>query len=271
MTFFKLCLVGFIWLVGLCIGSFLNVLIYRLPRGISVKRGRSFCPNCRKKISWYDNIPLLSFAMLGGRCRFCRSPISFRYPLVELITGLLTLLIFNSKFLISNQFLIFNFKTVADLVLTLLLVWGLIVIFFIDLEHQVIPDEILLPIILLFLVKQILYSLFFIHNSLLIILLPPLLSFVFMFSIYLITKGKGMGFGDVKLAFLMGLVLGYPKIIVAFYLAFLTGAFLGLILVVVKKVKFGQKIPFGPFLVWGTTASILWGEEILNIARKILF
>jgi leader peptidase (prepilin peptidase)/N-methyltransferase len=162
-------------------------------------------------------------------------------------------------------------QNVFDLVCYLILTWGLIVIFFIDLEHQIIPDEILLPLIVLFSIRQI-----FLLFSLSPITYPlsPTFSaigaFLFLFIIYLVTKGKGMGFGDVKFAFLMGLVLGYPKIIVAFYLAFLTGALVGIILILGRKAKFGQKIAFGPFLALSTIISFLWGDKILSLALKIL-
>jgi len=257
--------------IGVCIGSFLNVLIYRLPRGLGFVKGRSFCPTCKRKINWFDNVPLISFVLLKGRCRFCHSPISWRYPVVELTTALLTLLIFNYKFLIINQFLNLNFQTVFDLVSYLFLVWGLIVIFFIDLEHQIIPDEIILPLIALFFFRQL--FLFF-SLSPITYHLSPIFSAIgaslFLLLIYVSTKGRGMGLGDVKLAFLMGLVLGFPKIIVAFYIAFLTGAFVGIILILGKYAKFGQKIAFGPFLVLSTLITFLWGEKILSLVLKVL-
>jgi len=158
------------------------------------------------------------------------------------------------------------------------LAWSLIVIFFIDLEHQIIPDEIVFPNIFLFLIFHLVtnhpaFAKASAGRQLLITnyLLSALLSSLFLYLIYLITRGKGMGIGDVKLAFLMGLSLGYPKTIVAMYASFLTGAFLGLILVLVKKVKFGQKIPFGPFLSWGTIVAYIWGGKILDISQKIFF
>ena len=161
--------------------------------------------------------------------------------------------------------------SIFDLVLTLILAWGLIVIFFIDLDHQIIPDKILLPLVLIFLVYKTLNSLFIIHNSVFSFILPAFVSSLFLFLIFVLTKGKGMGFGDVKLAFLMGLFLGYPKVVVAFYLAFLTGAFFGIILVLIKKAKIGQKIAFGPFLVFGIFVSYLWGEKIISLVEKLLF
>lgn len=264
-----------IFVCGLCVGSFLNVLIYRLPRGLGFVKSRSFCPKCRKRISWQDNIPLLSFVLLKGKCRYCHKEISWQYPSVELATALLTLLIFNLKFSILNQYQIIqflNFKTILDLILSLLLVWGLLVIFVIDLLHQIIPDEVIIFLVIVFSIR-----LFYPLNTEFLILntknylVSAIASALFLCSIFLISKGKGMGFGDVKLAFLMGLVLGYPKVIVAFYFAFLTGALVGVTLIVLRKAKFGQKIAFGPFLAAGTFVAYLWGEKIISWAQKLLF
>jgi prepilin signal peptidase PulO-like enzyme (type II secretory pathway) len=256
------------FLISLCVGSFLNVLIYRLPRELNFIKGRSFCPNCRKTIAWYDNIPLFSFIVLKGRCRGCHSPISLRYPIVELLTAVITLLILNFKFQIFNQFLVFNFKNILEVFLYLILVWSLVVIFFIDLEHQIIPDEILFPVIVLFLVFSLVTDYRVLITN---YLLPALGSFLFLFIIWAATRGRGMGFGDVKFAFLMGLCLGFPRVILAFYIAFLTGAMIGIILILVKKVKFGQQIAFGPFLAFGTFIALIWGENILKLVQKMLF
>jgi len=247
-----ICLMGsVIFLCGLIVGSFLNVVIYRLPRELDFVKGRSFCPKCKHKISWFDNVPILSFLMLRGRCRFCQSPISWRYPAVELLTGGLFLLGYLSH--LSNlSFVLFS---------------GLIVIFFIDLEHQIIPDEIVIPLSIIFIVFAL------ITNYQLLItnyFLSGLGSFLLLLLLYLVTCGKGMGFGDVKLAFLMGLVLGFPKIVVAFYLAFLTGAIAGVILILLGRAKFKQKIAFGPFLVLGTVVSSLWGDKILKVVTEVL-
>jgi len=248
----------FIFLLGLSVGSFLNVLIYRLPRHLSVVWGRSLCPKCRKKIAWFDNLPLLSFVFLKGRCRACRSPISWQYPLVELLTAVLFVL--GARPYLSD---LSNLGT-AQVGLTLILFSSLIAIFFIDLEQQIIPDEILLPVAVLFVLSSLLTTNYW-------LLATGIASSLFLFLIWALTKGRGMGLGDVKLAFLMGLVLGYPKVIVAFYLAFLTGAIVGVILILAKKARFGQKIAFGPFLAAATIITVLWGEKILSLAQKFLF
>jgi len=151
--------------------------------------------------------------------------------------------------------------------LSYLLICGLVVIFFIDLEHQIIPDEIVIPLSVLFLGYRLLTNIQYLISNFLI---TGIVSFLFLYLIHLLTKGRGMGLGDVKLAFLMGLVLGFPKIVVAFYLAFLTGAFVGVILILLGKAKLKQKIAFGPFLVFGTIFSLLWGEKIVTLAEKVL-
>ncbi|MBI4999389.1 prepilin peptidase [Candidatus Gottesmanbacteria bacterium] len=237
----------FIFTLGLCIGSFLNVLIYRLPRSLPIT-GRSFCPKCQKKISWHDNIPLLSFILLRGRCRHCHSPISWQYPLVELATGIFT--IFNFQFSIFNEFSIFQ------LLFDLLIVYALIVIFFTDLRYEIIPDQIVYPAILISLIYNFL-SYFPFTEVFWGYLLTGFGAAGFFLFLYFLTRKKGMGLGDVKLAALMGLFLGFPKIIIALYLAFLTGAVIGVILVLIGKKKFGEQIPFGPFLAGATILSLV--------------
>ena len=157
------------WIVlalGLVIGSFLNVVVYRLPRGLGFVRGRSFCPKCKHKINWFDNVPVISFLILKGHCRFCGRKISWRYPLIELLAGAL----FYLSYLSHLSFLSY------------LLICGLVVIFFVDLEHQIIPDEIVIPLSILFLVY------FLMTNPQLLItnyLITALISFLFLYFIFL--------------------------------------------------------------------------------------
>jgi len=263
-----------IFIFGTIIGSFLNVLIYRIPRGIGFVKGRSFCPKCKKQIKWFDNIPLFSFVILGGKCRNCKKSISLRYPLIEFITGILTVLIINNQLSIIKQYSIINFQTFFDFGSSLLVVYGLVVIFFIDLEHFIIPDEIVFPLIGISLLNNLyrfrlassaarLAGMTGINILIATNILPAILSFLFFYFLYLITKHKGMGFGDVKLAFLMGLLLGYPGIVLALYISFLTGAFFGVILILRKKAKAKSKVPFGPFLSGAAIIVFLWGEKIL--------
>ncbi len=135
----------FIFIFGLCVGSFLNVIIYRLPKDEKVF-GRSYCPNCQKKIAWYDLIPVFSFCCLLGKCRYCGQKISWQYPIVEISTALIFLAIFNSQFLISNEFQIFSFQILSTSYLFIISCF-FIAIFFIDLKHYIIPDKIVLPAI----------------------------------------------------------------------------------------------------------------------------
>jgi len=244
----------FLFFLGLSIGSFINCVVYRVNHNLSPLKGRSICPRCKHQLAWKDNIPLLSFLLLGGRCRYCSSPISWQYPIVELIAGALAFLIFNFQFSIFN--LIFN----------LIITYSLLAIFVSDLIYTTIPDEIVFPTLFIVFIYLILQSPNFLISNFLIFLLTA----GFFYLLVLITRGRGMGLGDVKLAGLMGLILGWPKIIVALYLAFLTGAFFGVILILLKKKKFGQHIAFGPFLTTATFVSLFWGEKIWFLAEKIL-
>ncbi len=252
----KMIIITLLFILGLCFGSFLNVLIYRLPLSLPIT-GRSFCPQCKKKIAWYDNIPLLSFVLLKGHCRKCHSPISWQYPAVELVTAIFFIL--TPDFVIRDmRYVTWNPEMILHITYYLSLVATLLVIFFSDLRYEIIPDQIVYPAIvvtLLFLVSQ--------YRSLLVSnVLSGLLAAGFLLVLHLLTRGRGMGLGDVKLAGLMGLALGWPKIIVAFYLAFLTGAALGVILILRGKKKLTSQIPFGPFLAGATILSIFYGEAI---------
>jgi len=232
---------------GLCVGSFLNVVIYRLNHGLSPLGGRSLCPRCKKKIAWRDNIPLLSFFLLKGRCRSCRSPISWQYPLVELATGVLTLfVIYYSLFVIHLSLL----TTIYYLLVT----YALMVIFVSDLRYTTIPDQVVYSAIGLALV----WSLG--NREWLSLLAGGVAAAGFFLFLVFVTRGKGMGMGDVKLAGLMGLVLGLPGIVVALMLAFLTGAVTGVILVLIGRKRLGEHIPFGPFLAGATWFNLFWGK-----------
>jgi len=256
----------FIFILGLSTGSFLNVLIYRLPRSLKLT-GRSFCPKCKKKIFWYDNIPVLSFLLLRGKCRHCHSPISKYYPVVELLTGVLFLI--TAILLFGQEIRDMRYEIRFFFLLTyhLFLISSLIVVFFTDLRHRIIPDQLIYPTIIIAFIFQA-YSL---RSTVYSCLLAAFGAGLFFLLLHLITRGKGMGFGDVKLAFLMGLVLGPLRVILALYLAFLTGAFTGVILILAKKKKFGEQIPFGPFLVGSTIVALFWGQEIVEWLTAHLF
>lgn len=250
----------FIFITGLSIGSFLNILVDRFPRNESLIRGRSHCEKCKKILKWYDLIPLLSFISLKGKCRYCHAHLSLYYPVVEFTTGILFVLVYLFVGIMNHEL------RIMDLVYYLFLASSLIVIFFADLKYGIIPDKVLF----LSVIVSLIY-LFLIHNSLFLIhLYSALGALAFFFFLFLITKGRGMGFGDVKFAFLMGLILGFPNIIVALYVAFLTGAIVGIILILWRRKKvFGTAIPFGPFLVLGTFIALFWGENISHLSFLI--
>lgn len=246
-------------------GSFLNVLIYRIPRGLTVICGRSFCPHCRKKISWYDNIPLLSYLVLRGKCRHCQKKISLRYPFVEFLTGFM--------FLISWQWWLRSETDLSLGVFKLLFYWalisGLLVIFFVDLEHLIIPDQMIVFLAAVGLFYNIFTHLGNLSPFLKNYFLVSLLATGFFLLLFWVTRGKGMGFGDVKLVFVLGLVFGFPGTVLAIYLSFLTGALVGIILILTKKSKFGQKIAFGPFLVLGSFLTLFFQKNLEWLIQRI--
>jgi prepilin signal peptidase PulO-like enzyme (type II secretory pathway) len=240
----------FIFLFGITVGSFLNCVIYRLEKNESFLRGRSYCPHCKHILSWQDLIPLLSFLTLKGKCRYCHQKISWQYPFVELATGVL--------------FIFVTYHTFPNLLVTgswLLITSFLIVIFVYDFKHYLIPDKVIYPAIFTsFLCNLILHSKFYILNS----IYSALGASAFFLSIFLISRGKWLGFGDVKLGFLMGLFLGFPNILVSLFFAYLIGAIIGIGLIFAKKKTLKSEVPFGPFLVTGTFVALFWSNQLIN-------
>ena len=256
-----------IFIFGLIIGSFLNVVICRLKTKESIFFTRSKCPKCGVVLKWYDLIPVLSFLIQKGKCSYCRGKISLQYPIVEIITGLLFLQIFNFKFLILNEFLILNY---LNLFYYFLIISFLIIIFVYDLRHYIIPDKIVFPAIII----AVIFNLqFLIFNQFLIFkfsILSALGAGLFFLSIVLLTKGKGMGLGDVKLAFLMGLILGWPSILIALLISFFPGSIIGICLILFGKKGLKSQIPFGPFLS-GATIVVMLFYRFFNVDNFLLF
>ena len=264
-----------IFVVGTFVGSFLNILIDRLKRGETIVWGSSYCEKCGHKLVWNDLVPILSYLGLSGHCRYCRSPIPFWLPVVELVTGLLfVLVVLVLQFLISD----FSWLSIATLLHYYIVSSLLLVIFFSDLKYHLIYDQIIYPAIGVTLAYRIFeafsgmntyfFSSYAMHNTLYNYILSSLLAAAFFYLLYglgpkLFHKDT-MGLGDVKLSILIGLLLGYPKIIVALYLAFLTGALVGVTLIAAKKAKMKSQIAFGPFLVGATFIVWFWGEKIIN-------
>ncbi len=247
----------FIFILGLCIGSFLNCVIYRLENNKKMT-ARSYCPKCKKELKWYDLVPVLSFFILQGKCRNCKKKISWQYPLVEISTALIFLIIFNF------QFSIFNFLNLSFL---LCIACFLIIIFVYDLKHYLILDSVLFPAIAITIIYDLFLSFAIKYNPYYFLnyLLAAAVGSGFFLFIFLVSKGRWMGFGDVKLAVLLGLILGWPDILVSLFLAFFFGAIIGLILMAFKKKGLKSEIPFGPFLIAGTFISMLWGQQLIQL------
>jgi len=231
-----------LFVFGLVVGSFISAFTYRYPRKIQFLTGRSFCPKCKKTISWFDNIPVLSFILLGGWCRKCKKPISRRYPLIELAGGIGFLLIG------------FNLPWLA-------IYCVLLAIFVIDFEKQIIPDELIF--------WGMFFALFLTPDSLAGALLAGFLSATILLLIHLITRGRGMGLGDVKFAVLGGMIVGLKLSLAWLFLAFLTGGIVGVILILGGKKKLKDKIAFGPFLV--TAIPVLHLLSLSSWLRSLLF
>ena len=247
-----------IFAIGLMIGSFLNVCIYRLPKDESIVAPRSYCPNCKKAIAWYDNVPVLSYLVLMGKCRFCKARISPRYPIVEILTASLVTLLFIS-FGASAKFL-------ADSIM----VSGLIVAAFIDFEHQVIPDHVtigglILAPVLAFIFPSIMGEVSRLHG-LFDSILGAVVGAAMIFLIGLLGKAlfkkEAMGEGDIWLLAMIGAFLGWKMTILTFFVAPISGAIVGIFL----KLKDGREIiPYGPHLSFAAVVVVLWGEKILRL------
>ena len=231
---------------GLCIGSFLNVVIARLPEGKSLVFPPSTCPRCGHRIAWFDNIPVLSWLLLRCRCRKCGAPISWRYPAGEAITAAL----FVAAFL--------RFGVSADLVVALIFLCGLVAITGIDLDRQIIPDVITLPGIAAGFVLNLATG----RVSWLDALLGILVGGGIFFVIILISPA-GMGGGDLKLGAMMGAFLGWQLGLLAILLGVLSGGVVAVCLLALGRKGRKDAVPFGPFLALGGALSMLWGKSIL--------
>lgn len=243
-----------LFIVGAVIGSFLNVCIYRLPQHESVITPASHCPACDRRLGWYDNVPLLSYVALQGKCRNCGGTIPFRYPLVELLNAVL--------YVLAG----WKFGLTPELLPALLFISTLIIIFFIDLEHYLIPNVVVLPVAAVGLAAMIIISL-----TTADIEFPQWWTFpvagalsAAFFLVIALLFPRGMGMGDVKLAGMLGFFLGW-QVAVGLFLGFLAGALvgIGLMLAGVKGRK--SRLPFGPFLAAGGLAALFYGQELMGL------
>lgn len=249
----------FAFLFGAVVGSFLNVCICRLPEGRSVVSPPSACPSCGSGIRWYDNIPILSYLLLRGRCRSCRTPISWRYPLVEAINGLLTLSLF------------VRFGPSLTFLSLFLFCCALVTITFIDFDHQIIPDVISLPGIAVGFVFSFFLPWLGWKSSLIGIVAGGGMIWLIIELYYRLRKEEGMGGGDIKLLAMIGAFLGWRAILFTLFAASLVGSIIGVTLMYVRKKDGRLAIPFGPYLAFGAVLYIFYGKQLiywyLNIGR----
>ncbi len=293
---------GLGFILGTVLGSFIKVWADRSLEGKKFG-GRSYCEHCKKQIRWHDLFPIVSYLLLGGKCRFCKKKIGIEYLATEVLTGLIFGLLFFQTFIFTDFFVkdtIGKALILDDLVVKGFAISVFITVFITDIKKGLIPDKITYPsIATLFFVLIIVsiakitliyislkdhpigkfllppHSDYFLRHSLLAA--EPLTSGIiaaaslglFFGLIIFITKGKGMGGGDLKLAIFMGLALGIASSIVALMVAFISGSLVGIILVALKNKKINQTIPFGPFLSIGGVIALLWGKAILDWYLKL--
>ena len=249
--------VFFVGLAGLILGSFLSVLVSRLDKKEGIIAGRSECPHCFHKLAWYDLIPLFSFIFLGGRCRYCKSSVSSFYPLIEITTAMVLI----AYFLVNG--LAFNLAAYYHVALLVLLVS----LIFFDALYLLLPDKVLFTIGGITFV----YGIFFKLEEISHLFIFGLLFALGFAIIYLVSRGKAMGFGDVKLAFVIGLILGYPLGFLAIILAIWAGALWGIGLMLFGKATPKTALPFGSFLSATTIIFIIFSNDVQEKINTIQY
>jgi leader peptidase (prepilin peptidase)/N-methyltransferase len=247
----------FSFVLGAVVGSFLNVIILRLPEEKSIVFPASHCPKCRHALRVYDNIPLISYLFLKGRCRDCGGSISLRYPLVEGLTAILSVLIY-WKFGPSLQYLcVFLFTC------------SLVVITFIDLDHQIIPDVISLPGIPVFFLAAIFVMNLRFLDAFLGFLIGGGVLYSVAFVYELITKREGMGGGDIKLLAMIGAFLGWQSLLFVLLISSFAGAAVGIAIMIAKGRDMKYAVPFGPFLSLGAIAYLFFGAYLYGLLYSL--
>jgi prepilin signal peptidase PulO-like enzyme (type II secretory pathway) len=249
-----------VFIFGLAIGSFLNVVILRLHSQENFLKGRSHCPRCKARIAWYDNIPLASFVWLRGKCRHCKKAILWQYPTVEFICGILFVLAWYAHFGSTTEWTNFRFQ-ISDfrLLRDWVFIAVLVVIFVYDLRWYLILDSITIPAIIVAFVGNL-----FLDCSFLNLAGAVIIGGGFFFLQFAVSKGKWIGGGDIRLGALMGAMLGFPQVLVALALAYFSGAIIGIGLLLAGKKQLSSKVPFGTFLSAATIVTLLYGEKVLT-------
>lgn len=243
-----------VFLFASSLGSFLNVIIYRLPKGISFVKGRSYCPICNNSLAFYDMVPVLSWIILKGKCRKCNNKISFRYPFVELLMGLLGL------------FAVYKFGFTINTIVVFYILFFLVAISFIDWDTMEIPNSLHLWLILPCIVSVIFFDDISIAQRVIgcfAISLP-------MFIVSNFVEGA-FGGGDIKLMFVCGFILGWKLTLLAAFIGVLTCGIYAVYLLITKKAHTNQHCVFGPFLSFGIAISIFYGEYLIKLYLKLFF
>jgi len=238
--------------IGLVVGSFLNVCIVRLPNGRSIVRPGSHCVGCQQPIAWYDNVPLISFVLLRGRCRHCQARISPRYPLIELLNG------------IGYLAILAKFGMTLPTIVYAAFFSSLVVVTWIDLDHLIIPDVISLPgIVVGFLCAATILPVGWLNSVIGIVLGGGILWMLAALSPHIFGK-EGLGGGDIKFLAMVGAFLGWQPVLLTLFLASVTGSIIGVLLLLLKVMERGHYIPFGPFLATGALVSLFFYREIIG-------
>lgn len=259
-----------IFILGTVVGSFLNALIWRLSVGETVLRGRSYCTDCRHLLSSRDLIPLVSFFILRRKCRYCRKKISWRYPLIETSAGIVFILSYSIFLqsapdgLLQSVIVGEHWRAVAILLRNWFFASVLLALFYYDLRWSLLPDAITIPTIVSGLVIQ--FILF--PQTILFTVLAALVGAGFFLTQYLLSRGAWVGGGDIRLGALMGVMLGWPGVLFALFIAYIVGAAVALILLVLKLKTRKSEIPFGPFLAGSTFVVLLYGERLMTAIRN---
>lgn len=235
-------------ILGLMVGSFLNAVIYRLHAKVSFLRGRSYCPHCKHTLATKDLLPVISFVMLRGRCRYCRKAISWQYPLVELATALAFLLLYGTFGLGVELFVYFVYTAF------------LIIMFVYDLRYYLILDKVSLPLMLV----AALGSWLLLRVDPLQLLYGAVAVGGFFLLQFMLSRGKWIGGGDIRLGVVMGLMLGWPQVLVALFIAYCFGSVVGIGLVLTRQKRWQSQVPFGTFLTAATFAGFFLSDRVVQ-------
>lgn len=245
--------ITFLFVLGTIFGSFFNVVGLRLPKKQTITTDRSHCPNCQSQLSWYELIPIISYFIQAGKCRHCRTNISINYPIVELITGIL----------FAYCYVMIGMN--IELVKALLFISMSIIVVITDMRYMIIPNNVLLFFLPLFIIMNVLSPLDPWWSA----ITGAIIGGAIIFIIILLSRG-GMGAGDMKLFFVLGLVLGMKSTILALFLASIFGAVIGSVLLLLKIIRRKQPVPFGPFIILGALLAYFYGESIIEWYWNIL-